>query len=569
MLEKNNRLLIPFTYIAAFTYLFIVSLQGFDLCDEGWCLSFYQQFFKNPDSAQYQFMYYLSGFVGGVWEVIFGAGGILSFRLLNAIVILSIVYFIYKITKEYINPIVFCIATFYGLLLIKYGNIVFHHNYFTALLVAISIYFLYRGIINNSYSKLFFGGLFIGLCFFARVANLTMLSLGLLFLINFFYDKNWKQFSLQIITGLAGCLLGIAIIIGIMIGFGHFDIFIECLNESLFSAGNDEQSNHQMSKMIHGYVKSYMNIFHYLLFFLFVFSGFIYLCAQLTGKKQKIILAVLLFLLLCLQRSFNFIPNNYAFILLPILISLYKDRHDKKIILLNSAAIIVMFFMPLGSDSGISNIGKESSWLGVFMAFIHYFRFAMLRMKKGDWSGISIVSISLIVFSIFSFKHVALTAYFDQGNRLKKTYKIENKLATVYTTKAKSEKMTELLGVLNNYVKSGDTLFCFESLPTINYLTETVPFGGTSWVWVYDPSNFERNIIKWEKKSLKMPVVLRQKCQPIQGEWLEFDKQYNDTTINDYFYKKDRIISFNKFLTRHGYQIKWENELFQILVPSN
>ena len=126
-------------------------------------------------------MYYLTGMFGGIWEIMFGRGGIFSFRLLNIFVILTTGYITYKTTKIYIDPIVFTLSLASLILLSKFGNNVFNHNRFTSLLVALSVFFLLKGIYENKKWMVFYGGLVIGFSFLARIANITLLSLSILF----------------------------------------------------------------------------------------------------------------------------------------------------------------------------------------------------------------------------------------------------------------------------------------------------------------------------------------------------------------------------------------------------
>ncbi|MDR0427789.1 MAG: hypothetical protein LBH12_04200 [Dysgonamonadaceae bacterium] len=223
--------------------------------------------------------------------------------------------------------------------------------------------------------------------------------------------------------------------------------------------------------------------------------------------------------------------------------------------------------LPLGSDTGIKIMGPVSLWLATFIAFGHYWRILLKKERDKDSFLLSFLILIVFLFLLFSFRRVMFEAYYDEGIRTEKVYSIDNNLATTFTTKVKSEIMNELLNVLDDYVAPGDSMLCFESLAMIHYLTQTIPFTGNSWVWVYDPNNFEKNLLKAESLTDKMPVVLRQKCQPLNGYWTTFAPRYNDTTSEDnYEYKKRRIIVMNDFLNRHNYQIRWENELFQILV---
>lgn len=87
--NQNNR----WGFFCILLYGLLVGFQGFDLCDEGWTMTAYQQIFICPQSVEYNFLYYVTLLVGGLWEKLFGWGGYLSFRLLTVLVILCIFYF--------------------------------------------------------------------------------------------------------------------------------------------------------------------------------------------------------------------------------------------------------------------------------------------------------------------------------------------------------------------------------------------------------------------------------------------------------------------------------------------
>ena len=79
--NQNNR----WGFFCILLYGLLVGFQGFDLCDEGWTMTAYQQIFICPQSVEYNFLYYVTLLVGGLWEKLFGWGGYLSFRLLQDI----------------------------------------------------------------------------------------------------------------------------------------------------------------------------------------------------------------------------------------------------------------------------------------------------------------------------------------------------------------------------------------------------------------------------------------------------------------------------------------------------
>ncbi len=565
----KDKSIILITLTSALVYLFIVSLQGIDMCDEGFCLSFYQQIYSNPESVQYNFLYYFTGIIGGIWNILFGWGGILSFRILNLLIIILTAYLTYRLTKDLISPIVFSVATFCVIFLSDYGNIVFHHNYFTAFLVSLSLLFFIPGIINNEKRGIFFGGLLIGVAIFARIVNISLLSLGFLFVINYFYERDWKIFFKDLFTALGGCLMGILIVLGIMIIKGDLSIFFQSILENVFAVSLKVDNTHSLTTLLRKYLVQYMYVGKFIIIYLLLLLVFRVIFNLLNHKLTKLLLVVTT---IGFFQYFNPFSNIhfYAFLTIPLFISIYVDYKNKSFVLLNSAALIIMYTLPIGSDWGISNMGSSSVWLATFLAIGHYYRFALKKIKENDYSFVNFFGIFIFAFLMSNSIEIINQAYFDKGNRFDKRFGIDNKLANVYTSQVKSSILNELLDELEKHVKPNDEMICFESLPTIHYLTQTIPYSGTPWIWVYQASNFKKQLLFKESLNEKMPIVLRQKNQPIEGNWNTFDPRYNDTELEDeYMYKKNRVIVMNKFLDRNNYQVIWENELFQILEVKN
>ena len=53
--NQNNR----WGFFCILLYGLLVGFQGFDLCDEGWTMTAYQQIFICPQSVEYNFLYYV------------------------------------------------------------------------------------------------------------------------------------------------------------------------------------------------------------------------------------------------------------------------------------------------------------------------------------------------------------------------------------------------------------------------------------------------------------------------------------------------------------------------------
>jgi hypothetical protein len=103
----------------------------------------------------------------------------------------------------------------------------------------------------------------------------------------------------------------------------------------------------------------------------------------------------------------------------------------------------------------------------------------------------------------------------------------------------------------------------------IHYLTKTIPYAYNSWVWAYDSNSMKHQFERAKRERQQLPIILREKCQPIGGNWTQPIEYYNDDSLEDtYVYKKEKIKIINNFIAENNYIIAWENKLFQILVPN-
>ena len=58
-------------FLLLFLCQLIFIFQGIDFLDEGFTATFYQQFFNDPSSVEYNFMFWLSGLIGGTFTYLF------------------------------------------------------------------------------------------------------------------------------------------------------------------------------------------------------------------------------------------------------------------------------------------------------------------------------------------------------------------------------------------------------------------------------------------------------------------------------------------------------------------
>lgn len=550
-----------------FLYHAIIGLQGFDMCDEGWVLTAYQQIFEHPLSAEYQFLYYNGALVGGVWNILFGFLGTYGFRLLSGLCITIIAFVVYKMLYPTINR--WCIFLGVFLVVVNQGFImVFHHNYLTGLLACLAAFLIYKAVSKDKKWVMIFAGLFIGINIFTRIPNISMLSLSLILIPYYFYTKDLKK-TLGILGFAAlGLCLGIITQVGIMAAIGHLDIFINNLSSgtSAVSAGD---STHNISNIFKVYISNYRTVYEQM-GLLVSYPIFLYFLPKFNKslslyKMARWIGGFVYAIAIWKMGDGTFIL--YALAYATFAIYLLRNYNCKNHVYLITLATIILFFLPFGSDYGIGNMGPSCIWVAMPLAIGLIYDWIVKRTSITT----KIIKDSVIVFTSIFIAHglyyTSLNCYFDHGSRLKKTYRVNHSLVTTFTNKEKCVVVDELLDHINEYVNEGDYLLSYQSLPMIHYLTHTYPYLNNSWPWSYDTHNLERHFISAEQNIEKLPIVLLHKSGI--ASWTHYCPEWNSLSASDQWnFNSKKIELMQKFLEQNHYEIVWENELFQILKSS-
>lgn len=217
-------------FAGLFLFQLLLTFQGIDLSDEGFLAIFYQQIFKNPESVQYNFMFWLTGIIGGLYYQIFAFLGLWGLRLGGVLVTTGTAMLVYSLLKKYLNPNYLKLGLF--LIIITLNNDIKELNYnnLSALCYVSIIYLLFNGLKQQSGLKIFFSGFLVSLNFFIRPPN--VLELGLILAIIYYgYENN---FSFKLITKLififlAGFIISAIGVVFAIHGFGHWKIYENAL----------------------------------------------------------------------------------------------------------------------------------------------------------------------------------------------------------------------------------------------------------------------------------------------------------------------------------------------------
>ncbi|OED39453.1 hypothetical protein AB832_04110 [Flavobacteriaceae bacterium (ex Bugula neritina AB1)] len=581
--RTDNEKYIPLFFLLLIGYQFFLSFQGFDVCDEGWVLTFYQQIFSAPETVEYNFLYWLTGIFGGVWYNLFPTGGIISFRILTIITTTILCIISYNILKKHVGKYQILLGLWIVLLLQDYGLIVFHHNHLSSLLSIVSIYLIINGLKNNSSILILLSGFIIGLNIFSRLPNITLTVYILLIpLYAYLTRKKIKDSIPQALIFLSGALISFVFVFIALSYLDHIDIFKKALS-TLFLAGKGSDSNHNFLSLLKAYISNYrlviqngISILACLTFILFIFK----IRIKNTLLKKVLIILSTLVTLYFLRGIDSF--SLYFLGFMGSIFVIIRKTASPEFKLIAIAAMLMMVFLPLGSDYGISNMGYYTLWLSIPIFIWSISELKTIRLHIG-WNnnnqnnvvfGNNTIKnsflIVLFVYIIIKLYQVSHNAYFDPGSRFEKTTSINSIYAKgIKTTKTRAQIINEVLPALTKHTKPGDYLLAYDNLPMLHFLTDTKPYMYNSWVWVYDSFVFDTKLKKAENVTSKLPVVILQKFNTLgnfstpQPDYMSTDKK------DDYRYKKGRVIAMSSFLQRNNYKTVWSNEYFDILTPED
>ncbi|MBC3844827.1 glycosyltransferase family 39 protein [Winogradskyella echinorum] len=555
--------------------LFLLALQGFDVVDEGWYMTFYQQFYNHPETVEYNFAFYLTGIIGGLWYELFPTGGILSFRILAMLCMVSTFVVSYKILSKYMPKNYAIIGLLMILFVNDFGYVAFYYNQLSAFFAVLIIYFLLKGINEKHKLSLLIAGGLTAINVFSRLPNITLFAFSLVFPIQLLWTKSIKAkyWLNQLLVYGCGVVIGFGIIYMVLVALGHTHIMHNAIL-GILDKGQNTGSNHNFSKLLLVYIKEYGLIIKSFLKLIIVFAILSSIGKVLSGASKFIgyILGVILFA--CVFRI-NAIYSLYALGIIGCLSLLFLNKVKPNYKTLCLLALIMMLFLPLGSDGGIHNAGYVCVWLAfpIFFYAIEFINDAFFNLEANNFSLrkmklLSVVPYMIVGFFILKAYNISYEAYFDKGSRIYKVFSVKNDLAKgIYTTKERAQIFNELLSELEKYISRDDYLLAYDKIPMVNFLTQTKPYMYISWVWVYDGVMFKKQLHRAEEEIGVLPVVVQQKFETI-GTFSEPVLDYlSEEKEESYRYNKGRVIAMNDFLRRNHYEIVWSNPYFNIYKP--
>lgn len=532
---------------------------GMDIADAGFYLTFYDNIFTHPTSVEYNFMYYLSGIIGGTFQALFPSMGMCGMRLLGVAFNTLCAIILYYMLRRHVDERAITLGCALVVCSFIAPPYTLCYDLCTIIFYVLAITLLWRGVEGRRMLLVLLAGILAGLNILVRIPNVLGLSMALLPIIVCLFDKRygWKAMVTYCLIFLASAALAVVLTICLMPEI-HRTAFYSVMRD-LRSIANDDTgtASHTTSQLILTQLK-----FYAVQVWTAVKLGIpvlLYWWAHNRMEGNKVLpwglkaAAVAVFIWFVYRM--HPLQPVWLMCLTGGIMVMVENWHERRgIVWMALLGIGMMLVMPLGSDGAYNN-GTIIAW-------------AIAPVAMLWWLRRSRVAFPLVLIAVCALRMVTGGAYFDGGPLWQKRYAIDNERAAhIYTTRERAAVINTMLHGIEPHVKPGTVLMAYGSIPLVNYLTHTRPYIGCSWVEQLSASMLEKKLARAPKTGL--PLVLQQKFSTLGPYWSEpmpdFRTSYGDQQNT---YRDNRKLEvLNRFLENGDYHIIYEDSHFVLYQP--
>ena len=524
--QTINSKYILLTLLVGLLYRLLMSVQGIDHLDLGYSSTFYQNIFTHPDAMPYNFNYYLTGLVGGLWYHILGSTGLLGFRFLEALTLTAAVFFVYKAFERQLQNTHSAVLAIMMSFLFPSVVTTFHYYTLTFFFLSLAAWCYAKSLYDKPLLWTYMTGLTLGFCFFVRTGNTALV---LLTLVPIIYALTTHQRSLAFRLGgtmLGGMLSGCVVMLTIMVSLGHLSLFWEGLGEA-FAYYSSGETSYSFFNMCSVYFKDYVNIILQLL--AIIGLGALYIqssrMANTGGNILRIFIIVASLVLIATSKPYLSAISLYTLACAPIFYAI-TPKEDKLI-----AAFIILgtYVFPFGNNIGIASLYHWAGALLIIPAAVGVYHASHILRR-----GVLICSIYIAVILIWK----TLSApYGENVARWECTTQLGDNVLNTLTSPEKAADYRHIISSIRQQTTDNKLLMIGNQSSELYFSTETLPFLGTTLLDIYLGEDLTARLDKQAEKYQQLPVII-------------FLKQDHFTT--DEMAEVQGTLS--AWMTAHGYQ---------------
>jgi len=583
----NDKLFFVLIIFVQFIFIF----QGLDFTDSGFDADFYSRIFNDPSTVQYNFMYWFTGVIGGIWLKLFPSMGLLGLRFAGILFTTLTFWITYDLLKKYLHTGPLRLSLF--LIILFLGTSIRELNDLdvTALFFVCASWFLYSGLSRQKYFYLFLAGSFISLNTFSRLPNILDLILIFAIWFNGYLNRHTiRQVIGQTLLFILGFIVMTAFLLGLMKMLHQDIIFWNSLKQSgkIWGGHENAQSYYVMFKQ---YIVHYGEGLSIAMVVMVLFWSSAAAWRRMKADIPMSIpfLAVIKWITLilltgiCIYRAqkdpdfWFYLFLFYAGTCLIVGFLIITGRQPKNLRTLSAIGCIMLFVLPMGNHFALMTLGKYALWiiLPITVDFLLNIRALSSRVIVSENSqhsyeqvidvkqmtGLRNAGIYLTLIYILSVTYYY--PYFDRADRSAMRFQVNSAHAHgIYTTEKRATVINELLAESKIFIKPNDYVLAYDCIPMYYYLTDTKPFMHNSWLWLYDSAEFKMELNLSYKETRVCPVVIIQKRSTIGNNWPQNENE-------DFKFRDETMVYIREFLKNNQYNQVWENDFFRMYVPLN
>lgn len=536
--------------LAVAAYLMIEAVFGLDVCDSGFYMTFYARILDAPGTVGYNFMYYLSGLVGGTLLHLFPGMGMLGMRLAGIVAVVASMWLAFLYLRTLFRPS----AVILALVVIAFSYILIPialcNDMLAIMLWVAAAVLLCQGLMRDNAWLVALSGLVMGVNIFTRVPD--VLALGLLVLLPALYGGGHR--GRLMLAGLAGAVAGVGLMVALMWGLGHLSIFLDNMTDlHALATGQKGASTHSVAFMLLAQLDFYktelwVGVKYGIVAWLYVKVGD---WIELRPLRWLLRLTCIVLVVWFTLRT-NIVRPVWILAVAGCIYVIVMGNPQQRLAAWTGLYTVLVF--PVGSDGYACNSGTLVTLLALPVA-------ASLWI---DNHGRDL----LVAFALVcAFKMVTGDIYFDQGPVWQKTATVHNpRVAGIHTTPQRAAVVNGMLAGIAPWVSAGDTLMVYGSMPVVNYMTATRPYMGCSWPELLSAGLLRSKLDK-AAHSQPLPAVLRQRFNTIGQYWGRPAPDLGHYNEKMPFLDDAKLAALNAFLRRNHYRAVYRDTHFILYLP--
>jgi hypothetical protein len=544
----------------AVPWLFI--WQGLDFTDQGYLLTSYRCFFRQPAVTADSGSVWLTNLIGAAWDALFGWLGVVSVRALWALCMSFGLLLAFQAAKRASNARFAAVAVLAtSVFLSDRRETWFSYNTSSSFLFVAAAVCLSSGIGAPRRGRLLAAGSLIGILPFARFPNLLALALLATPCLAALVEAPRRS---RLLGDLGVLLLGLAASVvatlGVIYALGQSQQFVSSIRDLFAPAAR--QSGYGADTLLGNFVKDEVSALAWG-FGVCVGGALLALLFRKLPSRVAWLLAVAIAALGALglagtNELWRFVvPGTIYWLLSGVALGLWRGNFEQRV--LAFTALVIVVIAPLGSNNGIKN-AHMGLWLALPLALALLFE---VDAKGLAGQGPKLALIGCLALGGEGLHRAASYTYRDSSRSNLLTAVGHPQLRAQFTSTARAKVVREVLSALEQRVAPNDYLLAYEGTPLLQYLTRTRPYLDRAWLMgAVSAEEIARLAADAPRRTGCLPVAVVTKRSTSGSEWPVSARRLEEKEP-----QRHARLALRAFLRAHAYKSTWSDGFFEILEP--